>query len=605
MPSRQQIIVIAALTLISAGVGVVLGKRGDGASHQGAAKTAGGAPHAALIPEQPKLAKPESVLSVDAKTWEQQAAPEVGVQLQTIAPEAKSTEAKAPAAKPIERYEFKTAAQPKAEPAVSSQTTIRTSAPSKSVESGTGKQDESDLVFVNRKDLLRARNAANEAAAISTLRSVASAQAMAQASGVIDSDGDALGEYGYFAELSGATPCRAAPGAERYRLQPPILSTAFGEVSKSGNVLRSGYVFRMYLPGATARNKKTPGIPEPSGGSWTLGDPRPDGHNCEVFWALYAWPIDAPATGARAFFLNQEGDLLTMANTDNSYSGEQRAPTFDAAFSAKTPGDMAAAPVPGAKCNDGHVWSVLELGDTENESPLELGFATEADLEINAQPDSERMVVSRTLLRRANMGSNEAGAIQTLRMIASAQAQIQAAGAIDTDGDSIGEYAFFAELAGSVSCRAAAGSTPQYLRPALLGSSFGKITSAGNALRSGYIYRIYLPGTSSLSRVAGIAESAAGGSASDRARPDHDNSETMWAVYAWPIEAGKSGTRAYFMNQEGELFFTANEDGAYDGEAHAPQFDAAYGAERRRDMRASPPERDGKGNDGHVWRPAM
>src|SRR5687768_8845838 len=48
---------------------------------------------------------------------------------------------------------------------------------------------------------------------------------------------------------------------------------------------------------------------------------------------------------------------------------------------------------------------------------------------------------------------NEAQAISTLRSIASAQAQFHAAAEIDTNCDRVGEYGYFAELAGTVAMR--------------------------------------------------------------------------------------------------------------------------------------------------------
>ena len=47
------------------------------------------------------------------------------------------------------------------------------------------------------------RVAANESAAISTLRSIASAQAQIQSASAIDCDSDGAGEYGYLADLAG------------------------------------------------------------------------------------------------------------------------------------------------------------------------------------------------------------------------------------------------------------------------------------------------------------------------------------------------------------------------------------------------------------------
>ncbi|HTF87218.1 MAG TPA: hypothetical protein VK843_02335 [Planctomycetota bacterium] len=580
MPRRHYtIIVLAVLALGAAGLGLVL-KRGPESGLPTETKPGGKGSRTQVAPEVPKPAEAtaaEPSESADA---------------------AETKASNRPEFKPAE----KTAEMPATFGEEEQEETAAVVGPPKPVAAHKAPDTESDWVFVSRKDLLQARNAANEAAAITTLRSIASAQAMAETSGVIDTDRDGAGEYAYFGELSGSVPCRAASGARSYPMEPPVLSAVFGEVTRSGNVLRSGYVFRMFLPGATA-NKKTPGIPESPGGGCARGAPKPDGDNCEIFYAVYAWPMEAQATGARAFFLNQEGDLLVMANTDGMYSGEDKAPSFDAAFFAQSPGDMSAPAVPGARSNDGQVWSALDLADDEDHAPVELGPATEADLAMNAEPDSERVVVSRTLMRRANMSGNEARVLHTLRELWSAQAQLQAAGVIDTDGDSTGEYGYLAEMAGAVPCRAAKGSKREALEPALLSSSFGKISSAGSLLHSGYVFRIYLPGRGTGGKVPGIAEAGGGGAAKDGEMPDHDNCEVLWSVYAWPIEAGKSGARAYFMNQDGDLLSTLNADGAYSGEARAPSFDAACNARKSGDMSAALPAQGAKGNDGRRWSP--
>src|SRR6185295_14648888 len=106
--------------------------------------------------------------------------------------------------------------------------------------------------------LMSARLSANESAAISTLRSVSSAQAQLQSSAAIDTDADGAGEYGYFAELSGTRPLRvsnagvpAAGVAGVDNLNPAILSSAFGNVTLA-RVQRQGFMFQMYLPAATA-----------------------------------------------------------------------------------------------------------------------------------------------------------------------------------------------------------------------------------------------------------------------------------------------------------------------------------------------------------------
>jgi len=188
--------------------------------------------------------------------------------------------------------------------------------------------------------LMAARLSANESAAISTLRSLSSAQAQIQSSAAIDTDADGGGEYGYFAELSGQVPMRVSaagfpvPGAAGVdELNPAIMSSAFGNLNGTSQVVRSGYMFQMFLPAATVGGlvggiAEDPG-PLPAGGK--LAGPFPGPNNCEVLWSCYAWPINASQTGNRAFFVNQEGDLLQTQNRGAlAYNGIIATPAFDA-----------------------------------------------------------------------------------------------------------------------------------------------------------------------------------------------------------------------------------------------------------------------------------
>jgi len=202
--------------------------------------------------------------------------------------------------------------------------------------------------------LMAARLSANEAAAIATLRSVSSAEAQVQSSGAIDSDGDGSGEYGYFGELSGQAYIRdydsTIPGptiSTTNKLNPAVLSSAFGQMSTAaptdGTVVRSGYCFKIFLPGTTAAGL-TPGMPEapfatqPNGGNTAAGDVNPD--NAEILWCCYAWPVQVNQTGNRAFFMNQEGDLLQTQNRVAPFTTPIAGPTFDECFSVA--GTMAA-----------------------------------------------------------------------------------------------------------------------------------------------------------------------------------------------------------------------------------------------------------------------
>jgi prepilin-type N-terminal cleavage/methylation domain-containing protein len=195
--------------------------------------------------------------------------------------------------------------------------------------------------------LMSARLSANEAAAISALRSIATAQAQLQSSGAIDTDADGTGEYGFFGELAGADPVRiptgvpAVPGAGTVgtdELVPSILSTQFGNVAASV-VVRQGYVFQIWLPAATAGGLVGAVAEAPNGGSSAT---FPNSNNGEIMWCAYAWPIETNKTGNRAFFTSHEGELLQCMNRSlTPYDGAVKMPGFSEAFS--TPGDMHSA----------------------------------------------------------------------------------------------------------------------------------------------------------------------------------------------------------------------------------------------------------------------
>ena len=168
-------------------------------------------------------------------------------------------------------------------------------------------------------NLLSARLNANESAAIATLKTISSAQAQCQASGVIDANNNGAGEFGYFGELSGTDFIRTSGGiSATERITPSVLSAAYGTVADS-RVTRSGYIFQMYLPGTDA----APLAENATGGAEGIAV---DNALCEVVWCCYAWPSSYGNSGKRAFFVNQTGDVLATRNDTNSYSGATTVP---------------------------------------------------------------------------------------------------------------------------------------------------------------------------------------------------------------------------------------------------------------------------------------
>ena len=229
--------------------------------------------------------------------------------------------------------------------------------------------------------LMSSRVSANENAAIATLRTISSAQAQFQSSCAVDTNADGGGDHGFFGEMASVAPLRQydvatdGAGIGPDFLEPGILPTPFDRIivdgAGEGVTQRSGYYFKMFLPAATVGGL-TPGVGENGvadvGGADAAA--MPDPANSEILWACYAWPVEAGKTGNRAFFINQEGDLLQFLNKTGTYSGVANAatiPTFDVAYSDETGGGDMHAPLGitavinarGAAANDGNTWTIV------------------------------------------------------------------------------------------------------------------------------------------------------------------------------------------------------------------------------------------------------
>ena len=201
-------------------------------------------------------------------------------------------------------------------------------------------------------NLLSARLNANESAAIATLKNISSSQSQCQASGVVDDNSNGAGEFGYFGELSGADFVRAGGGlSTSERITPPVLSSAFGNV-QNGEVVRSGYIFKMYLPGTTNDFQE-----EASGGGATAGSV--DAAKAEVLWACYAWPTSYGNSGKRCFLVNQAGDVLGCRNSTQQYNGTAKRPTAGTAGYLNASSDMSGTIAANTISADAQTWVVV------------------------------------------------------------------------------------------------------------------------------------------------------------------------------------------------------------------------------------------------------
>jgi len=184
--------------------------------------------------------------------------------------------------------------------------------------------------------------------------------------------------------------------------------------------------------------------------------------------------------------------------------------------------------------------------------------------------------------------ANETAVVATMRTLSSSQTRVQAAVAIDVDRDGAGEYAYFGELSGEFTLRGSSG----VLIPPALAAAFGHIAS-GRVVRSGYNLQIYLPGPGGV----GVPEDPDGGKAV-ASEIDANLAETIWCIYAWPVSRGISGTRAFFVNQVGEILQCQNETAVYAGGLSVPTSDAAF---RTPGTIAGPIAVDTIGQDGERW----
>src|SRR6185503_16774581 len=119
---------------------------------------------------------------------------------------------------------------------------------------------------------------------------------------------------------------------------------------------------------------------------------------------------------------------------------------------------------------------------------------------------------------------------------------------------------------------------------------------------SGYIFQMWLPANPGPAPIAGMAEDAGGGK-TGAPFPDPQQTEQLFCAYGWPVRAGITGLRCFFVNQEGVILETSMRGGgAYSGITAPPNFDAAFSAAG--DM-SSDFARGVPGVDGNTWLPVQ
>lgn len=201
--------------------------------------------------------------------------------------------------------------------------------------------------------------------------------------------------------------------------------------------------------------------------------------------------------------------------------------------------------------------------------------------------------------------ANELAAIATLRNLCSCQAQVQTSGKIDCDNDGIGEYGTFLEMTGAVGVRkgftAGAPSSADFsaqgnqISPPIVSPAMANVDAGGRVTKKGYVYMLFLPDTMNPSGF--VHEVSGPGLAGGTGRISVDLAETTWCMYAWPVDEGKSGRRAFFINQAGDVMQSSNERARHGGLGSFDPRSALRGAGITSQVAVGT-----RGQDGDVWK---
>lgn len=185
------------------------------------------------------------------------------------------------------------------------------------------------------------RLASNEAGAARLLLAAAHAQESFREEGVVDQDADTVGEYGLLGELAGHLIPRTAETASDPAYITPLIATG-GAAGTDGCALLKGYCFRLYLVGAvTEEGAVRAGDDKTLGG--TAAEPGPtltpiDPIDLqETSYILYAWPIEAGASGRLAYVVTEEPRIYATEMEARTYTrrgpmGASNVPAAGAAF---------------------------------------------------------------------------------------------------------------------------------------------------------------------------------------------------------------------------------------------------------------------------------
>lgn len=169
-----------------------------------------------------------------------------------------------------------------------------------------------------------ARDQANEASAIASLKTIVTGQFQFQNAVGVDQNANGVGEFGFLQELAGTSPCRTDGGLDGPTYAAaPFIPQILGLVDAEGRAMKNGYYFKLFLPGE--QEAIAAGMQLPVGEA-ALAPLQ------ETTFVAYAWPVEWGQGGRQTFFVDATGQIYA---TDAMYSGDF-APEPSAAFSPES-----------------------------------------------------------------------------------------------------------------------------------------------------------------------------------------------------------------------------------------------------------------------------
>ena len=202
------------------------------------------------------------------------------------------------------------------------------------------------------------------------------------------------------------------------------------------------------------------------------------------------------------------------------------------------------------------------------------------------------------------MSFNEWDCIETLQKISSAQAKFKEDRVLDTDGDGVSEYGYLQELSGATMRVRGERLPTETRRWEYFDEDLGKVDEDGILRKDGYYFRMFLP-----SAHAKPAGETAPLPVADAANADRQ--EQAWVCYAWPAFFNTTGKRCFAVNQQGEVFYSRNDNNGrpyYCGLGSMPDATASFlKGNTDADILMAPFPNTPKGevaNDGQMWIPA-